>query len=334
MKRQANASKKTAALKPNHSNDKSAVYQDSAEPNSTKSANGDVGKQVVLSAASQELLDQVEAKEKEKLEILGGWARRLITTRTHMEKLNQTYRKLLYSRLQEAYGVYTEASKHNLGEVFFNNLRFQLKKKDIKVQTNSTDAAIVIRFVCGESVPNKSVHDWSTALIHGQVENVAADKFADWLTTKTLTTVIKERRALAKNDETRAERMRRARIVVLRLIEAREATPIHNFKTTVKNAEGQISKSGLWLGIGNATRRADRESFYADVNICMVLPPNIDTEIFILNQLARGVETNLERYEAEIDKFEQGTFSDDLWEMLVSAGEEEARASWTKSSGK
>ena len=77
-------------------------------------------------------------------------------------------------------------------------------------------------------------------------------------------------------------------------------------------------------GVGNATRRMDRESFYADLNLTMFLPPNIDIEFFIINALAKQIADNVDEYEEKIATLEESVWGDELWEKLTSAGFEES----------
>jgi hypothetical protein len=81
----------------------------------------------------------------------------------------------------------------------------------------------------------------------------------------------------------------------------------------------------MWLAIGNARRRFDRESFYADINLIAMLTPNIDLEIYIVNQLAKPFVANVEKYEMMINETEEKVWADELWEKMVSAGDEESK---------
>jgi hypothetical protein len=58
----------------------------------------------------------------------------------------------------------------------------------------------------------------------------------------------------------------------------------------------------------------DRESFYADINLAFLLPPNIDIEIYIINALARQIVDEVEKYEEQIATLEESVWSDELWE--------------------
>jgi uncharacterized coiled-coil protein SlyX len=281
--------------------------------------------QIVLKQDYEAKLAEFNERQGEIEKTIRDWGQRLAKTQKGMMKLNEAYRQFLYKLLQEAYAVYKEARSSELADDFFAELRYELKSKDIKIQSNTTDAALIIRFVCGADVATKTVHDYSRVLMGAEYSNVKSDGFAEWLQQQTMTKVIQNQREIENQTETRTDRMSRARRVVMRLIEAKETKPLLTGKTTAWNAEKMLGKEGLWIGIGNATRRMDRESFYADINLAFLLPPNIDIEIYIINALARQIVDEVEKYEERIATLEESVWSDELWEQLVSAGYEESQ---------
>jgi GrpB-like predicted nucleotidyltransferase (UPF0157 family) len=281
-------------------------------------------KKILLKAENENRMVEWEDKEKQKELVIGDWAKRLTSTKQRLEKLNNAYIDVLLKLLQEAYAVYGEVIRHELADVFFAELRGQLHSAGIKIQSNTPDASLVIRYICGNGYSSKSFSQYSRVLQAAEYNQIEPTNFVDWVKDKTMTKVVDEYRALENNTETRADRMSRARRVVMRLIEARETKPLLSGKTTAWKAERMLGKEGLWIGIGNATRRMDRENFYADINLAFLLPPNIDTEIFIINALAREIVDSVERYENEIATLEEAVWADALWERLVSAGFEES----------
>lgn len=273
----------------------------------------------------QEKYEEWEEAERKKEEVIKGWARRLVETKHKMRQVNEQYKKLMLGFLQEAYAVYVEIENSEYADDFYANVRWQLKTNEIKIQSNTPNAGLVIRFVCGAEIPTKTISDYSRVLEGASRNQVNPAEFEEWVRSKTMTKVIEDERAASSNAETYADRLKRARLVVLRALEARETKPLISQKTTAWAAEKMLSRDGLWLAVGNARRRYDRESFYADINILMMLTPNIDLEIHIVNQLAKPFVANVEKYEALINEMEEKVWADELWEMMVSAGDEESR---------
>jgi len=253
------------------------------------------------------------------------WGGRLATTKVRMEKLNKRYEELLLVLLNEAYSVYREVIKSEIADDFFSALWNQLYKDGIKVQSNTPNASLVIRYICGASISTKTVSNYAKVLEGADYHNIKPEQFVAWVNHKTMTRVIEDQRNIENNTETRAEKMARARAVIMRLIEARETKPEHSWKTTAWQAEKQISTQGLWVGIGNAHRILDGGSnFNASMNLVMMLPLNAEMERHLLNIYARTIVDGIDYYEKKMNEMEEALWADELWEKLVSAGYEES----------
>lgn len=271
-----------------------------------------------------------ELVESNKHDLVRGWAKRLNDARYKIQTMTQQYKKLMLNFLQEAYAVYRDVEAHDFADQFYNNVRWQLNLAEIKVQSNTPDASLLIRYVCGNEFSTKSISEYSRVLEAAKHNDIAADAFVEWVKQKTMTKVIEDQRALEKDKETYADRLKRARLVILRLLEAREAYPIISQQSTAWTAQNHLSGDGLWFGIGTALRRNDRESFYADIIMTLILPPNVDLEIYIINHLAKSIVSTVEKWEVKIDELEERVWADELWEKVVSAGNEESmkRNTW------
>ena len=257
--------------------------------------------------------------------VLRDWGGRLTTTKVRMEKLNKKYEELLLVLLNEAYSVYSEVIKSDLADDFFSSLWNQLHKDGIKIQKNTPNASLVIRYICGTAISTKTVSNYAKVLEGADYNSIKPKQFVAWVQHKTMTRVIENQRNIENNVETRAEKMSRARAVIMRLIEARETKPIFSWTTTAWQAEKQISESGLWIGIGNAHRILDGGSnFNASMNMTMMLPFNPEMERHILNIYAREIVDSVDYYEQQIKEMEDNLWADELWEKLVGAGYEES----------
>jgi hypothetical protein len=257
--------------------------------------------------------------------VMKDWGGRLATTKVRMEKLNKKYEELLLVLLNEAYSVYREVIKSDLADDFFSALWNQLYKDGIKVQSNTPNASLVVRYICGASISTKTVSNYAKVLEGANYNNIKPEQFVAWVQHKTMTRVIEDQRNIENNTETRAEKMARARAVIMRLIEARETKPEHSWKTTAWHAEKQLSKDGLWVGIGNAHRILDGGSnFNASMNLVMMLPLNAEMERHILNIYAKTIVDGIEYYEKQMNEIEEKLWAEELWEKLVSAGYEES----------
>jgi hypothetical protein len=242
-----------------------------------------------------------------------------------MRELQEIVERITIKLLNEAYSVYSEVVKSDLEEKFFDALWNQLYKEGIKIQRNTPNASLVIRFICGPTISTKTVSNYAKVLEGADYNNIKTEQFVAWVNHKTMTRVIEDQRNIENNVETRAEKMARARAVIMRLIEARETKPMFSWTTTAWQAEKQINKAGLWIGIGNAHRILDGGSnFNASMNLIMMLPMNAEMEKRLLDIYAREIVDGIDHYEQKMKVMEETVWADELWDKLVSAGYEES----------
>jgi len=277
-------------------------------------------KKVALSTEREQQLAEWKQKESADLAVMQDWGQRLAVTRKKVIKLNEQYRDLLYKFLQEAYAVYKEAQAHDLADSFFANVRGALLKQGIKIQTNTPDAALIVRLVFGADASTKSVSEYSKVLEAAVSRGVKSDMFAEWLKHETLNKVVIEQRAVLKELETPKDRLDRARRLILRLMDIRDAVPLFTHDTTAHTAEKNLGRSyGLCVALGHANRKMDRENFYAEMRFSLIMPVSLDLEIYIVDKLARYVMPSLIQYERELEQLSETVWADKMFEYLVAA---------------
>jgi hypothetical protein len=280
-------------------------------------------KPIQLNEEHEARVEEWRAQELAKEGFITVWARKLATTAKKVRDLNQQYHKILYKQLQDAYEVYDNVLRSEHCDDFFANLRGAMYANGFKIQSNTTDSALIIRFIFGIDTQTKTVHDYSRALDGARYDSVDTDKFAEWLERKTITKVIEEQRAIKREIETPAERLDRARRVVLRMLEIRETKPIIKFTTIEHTAERQLlgRELGLCVMLGYAYRKfgRDNDALDVDINLNFLLPPSLDFEIVIIDKLARYIIRDVEKYEADITDAEEQQWAEDVWERLVAS---------------
>ena len=280
-------------------------------------------KPIQLNEEHEARVAEWQAQELAKEGFITIWAKKLAITAKNVRELEKQYHKILYKQLQAAYEVYDNVLRSEHCDDFFANLRGALYAQGFKIQSNTTDSALIIRYVFGTNTQTKTIHDYSRALEGARYDSVDADKFAEWLERKTLTKVIEEQRAIKREIETPAERLDRARRVVLRMLEIRETKPIVKFTTIEHTAERQLlgRELGLCVMLGYAYRKFGRgdDALDVDINLNFLLPPSLDFEIVIIDKLARYIIRDVEKYEAAITDAEEQQWAEDVWERLVAS---------------
>ena len=275
---------------------------------------------VALSAEREQQLAEMNQREAAEKAMLIDWGQRLAVTRKKIINLNDQYRDLLYKYLQEAYAVYKEAQAHELAESLFANVRGALLKLGVKIQSNTPDASLIVRLVFGADASTKSVSEYSKVLEAAVSRGVKSDMFAEWLKKETLTKVVIEQRAEVKELETPKDRLDRARRLILRMMDIRDAVPLFTHDTTAHTAEKNLGRSyGLCVALGHANRKMDRESFYAEMRFSLIMPVSLDLEIYIVDKLARYVMPSLIQYERELEELSETVWADKMFENLVAA---------------
>jgi hypothetical protein len=294
------------------------VISNSNEPNTAITP-----KPIQLNEEHEARVAEWRAQELAKEGFITVWAKKLATTAKKVRDLNQQYHKILYKQLQDAYEVYDNVLRSEHCDDFFAHLRGAMYANGFKIQSNTTDSALIIRFIFGIDTQTKTVHDYSRALDGARYDSVDTGKFAEWLERKTITKVIEEQRAIKREIETPAERLDRARRVVLRMLEIRETKPIVKFTTIEHTAERQLlgRELGLCVMLGYAYRKFGRgdDALDVDINLNFLLPPSLDFEIIIIDKLARYIIRDVEKYEAKITDAEEQQWAEDVWERLVSS---------------
>jgi hypothetical protein len=308
--------KKKTAKQINESVKRKTVVSKSKVPNTAIAP-----KPIQLNEEHEARVAEWRSQELAKEGFITVWAKKLATTAKKVRDLNQQYRKILYKQLQVAYEVYDNVQRSEYSDDFYAHLRGHLYTQGFKIQSNTTDAALIIKYVFGIDTQTKTVGDYSRALEGAQYDSVDTDKFAEWLERKTITKVIEEQRAIKREIETPAERLDRARRVVLRMLEIRETKPIIKFTTIEHTAERQLlgRELGLCVMLGYAYRKFGRgdDALDVDINLNFLLPPSLDFEILIVDKLARYIIRDVEKYEANITDAEEQQWAEDVWERLV-----------------
>lgn len=288
---------------------------------------------VLEKPATRELAMVMEDADAEMARLSEKWAKDLQRVRHNVISVNRQYRQLMLKFISQAYGIYLEIDAVNWRDRIYENLRWTLYDQGIKTQRNTPDAALIIRYICGTDVPTKSVSDYTRVLEAAKRNQIEPKDFEAWIKQRTMTKVIEEQRHLDRFGENYEDRMRRARLLVMRLLEVREEMPTavktmseRSIKTTTAwhaEREWLNPMSSLWVAVGTARRRYDRESNTADV-ILQLLIKDTDLEFYIINYLAKHFVNNLDFYEQRIHEQEQKVWGEELWEYLISACDAES----------
>lgn len=227
------------------------------------------------------------------------------------------YTKALYKMLESLYSLYKRVNDSEYNSAFYANLRGGLRAHGVKIQSNTSDEALLIRFVLRASKP-KQVYDYSTVLAEALEQEVESSAFSKWIEETTIAGAISNYRQRISTQATYRDRLKRARLLVLRMLDIRETRPVGSFSYPTLLAERWVNRgTHLVVMIGYANRRYDRDSQTADVNILFALDPNIENDVWVINEMAKRIVTKVEMLEEKMNVLEKEVWADELYNQVV-----------------
>lgn len=227
------------------------------------------------------------------------------------------YRESLYKSLSEMYALYIDIEKSEHSGKFYANLRGFLLSSDVRIQSNSTEVSLVIRYIYENSLKPKLINDYGNALLEACLEEVEPHDFLDWIKKTTISKASQQYQQRAKIGMSREALINRSRILILRMMDVFEAQPIASFELPVRSAERKVHKgSDFVFLVGRGVRRFDRESHIADIRVCFFIPPGIDFEHMVINRLAKHLYNGVLDWEEEFEKTEEEVWAGDLYNYL------------------
>jgi hypothetical protein len=281
-------------------------------------------------AAYKEARERQEALEAKRHQEIEGYFLKLREITITFSNARQAYTAALYKMLEDIYALYKRVEESEYTTSFYANLRGGLREHGIKIQSNTTDEALLIRFVLRTSKP-KQVYDYSTVLSEALEQEVETEAFSSWIEKTTMRGAIENHRKRVSNHATYKDRLERARLLVLRMLDIRETQPIGTFSYPTFLADKWVNYgTKLVVLIGYATRRFDRESLTANVNVLFALDPNVDNDVWVVNELAKTIVGQVDTYEQRMNEIEESVWATELYDQLVAsyANYADKRAEW------
>jgi hypothetical protein len=273
----------------------------------------------------------IEKKEAEVTSFIKKQTDELKRIRQDVIKSQIKYRESLYKILSEMYALYIEIEKSEHSGQFYANLRGFLLSSDVRIQSNSTEVSLVIRYIYENSIKPKLINDYGNALLEACLEEVEPHDFLNWIKETTISKASQQYQQRAKVGMSREALINRARILILRMMDVFEASPLGSFEMTAWEAEKKVHQgSDFVFLVGRGVRRFDRESHIADIRVCFFIPPGIDFEHMVINRLAKHIYNGVLDWEEELEKVEERVWAGDLYNYLSDKEAQAAEKSHTQ----
>jgi hypothetical protein len=281
-------------------------------------------KPIVLSETSKQRMAEWQNKMKLQEQQVNDWLKRIIAVRKKYNIAKEEFRKQRYQAISEAYSIFIEAEDAENGDFLYAKIRELFKEHNIKVQSNTPDASLIIRFIFGD-IGTAQIFKYGSVLQVAKHSNIKIEDFTKWISEITISGAVQLSQIELQQAETYKERLARARIVIMKYFEIREVKPFATTTMLARHLQSYLSQNNsMCVMLGTGVRKFDRESDYADLNINAILPPNLELDELIVNRFAKYIVSSVDHFENEIREKEEEIWADELQHRLQEAGEEEA----------
>ena len=291
-------------------------------------------KTVELSPKALLRLAEIEKQEAEVTCFIKIQTDALKRIRRDVIKSQINYRDSLYISLAGIYQSYIEIESSDHSGKFYANLRGYLLSNDVRIQGNSTEVSLVIRYIYENSIKPKLINDYGNALLEACLQEIEPPDFLEWIKKTTISKASQQYQQRAKVGQGREALINRARILILRMMDIFEAQPIASFEMLAWTAEKKVHRGSDFIFLlARGVRRFDRESHIADIRVCFFIPPGIDFEHMVINRLARHIYNDVLDWEEELEKIEEEVWAGDLYNYLSdkeAQAAERSHAQWTE----
>ena len=247
--------------------------------------------------------------------------------RNRLEKLSDREKIKTTEGLRDCYGIYEFIETNKDGAMFYDILRSYYKATLEKIQSNTPDEALLVRFIFSKK-SKKQISEYATVLRHARETGIAKNDFIKWYNDTTQTRIL----ALARKSSTAdsQEKLKRAKIALLRYFDIREEWPLGHFDYPEYLAAKQVHlPDDLILVVCRGVRKFNRDIYFdpenpgatrvpmAEISALHFIPTNVDLVNDIVTRIARELAFNIDAIEKQIDEKTEQVWANDLTSLLM-----------------
>ena len=281
----------------------------------------DVPKKVELADHYQVLKVKWEQDKVREAAFIKTITDRLKAINSDVSKARTAYRDSVYLNLTTLYCCYTDIEDSEFKDDFYANLRGYLHSENIRLQANSTEVGLAIRYVFGDIKP-KTIVDYGIVLTTARELGIGIADFYEWIKKRTISGTVKERNQNVQVKDSLKDKMFRARLVILRMLDYKEQTNLTMYQKPALLAEKDVHSqygSHIVILIARALRGFDRQSHIANYNLVFAIPPSIELEQLIIDRLAKDIVGEIDYWEKELDARDESEWANELYEHVEEA---------------
>lgn len=247
--------------------------------------------------------------------------------RNRLEKLSDREKIKTTEGLRDCYGIYEFIETNKDGAMFYDILRSYYKATLAPIQSNTPDEALLVRFIFSKR-SKKQVSEYATVLRYARETGISKNDFIKWYNDTTQTRIL----ALARKSSTAdsQEKLKRAKIALLRYFDIREESPLGHFDYPEYLANKQVHlPDELIFVICRGVRKFNRDIYFdpdnpgltsvpmAEISALHFIPPNIDLLNDIITRVARGLAPNIDDIEKQIKEKTEEVWAHDMTNLLT-----------------
>lgn len=272
--------------------------------------------------------DIFKARIEERDRAHGKFLKQLEKLRERIQLEASRQRVKLAEALRDIYGIYDviEASPEPYN--FYGILKSYLCVTKPNRSWSTTPNENLLPWVVFPDRHKKVISEYGTVLRYAREVKVAKNDFVKWYSVSTQTKILEKARTSATADH--RDKLRRARIVLLRLFDIREEWPLGHFDYPEYLAERQVHlPNDLIFVICRGVRKFNRDVHFdpdhpertivpmAEVRALHFIPPTVDVINDLIDRIARFMVPRIDEIEAEINSKSQQVWAHDLTGFLM-----------------
>lgn len=267
---------------------------------------------------------RIEQRDREHSKFL----KQLEKLRERIQVEESRQRVKLAEALRDIYGIYDVIEASSEPYNFYGVLKSYLSVTKPNRSWTTTPDENLLPWIIFPDRHKKVISEYGTVLSYAREVKVAKKDFVKWYTTTTQTKILEKARTSATADH--RDKLRRARIVLLRLFDIREEWPLGHFDYPEYLAERQVHlPNDLIFVICRGVRKFNRDVQFdpdqpqrtrvpmAEVRALHFIPPTVDVINDMIDRIARFMVPRIEEIEAEINAKTERVWAHDLTGYLM-----------------
>ncbi len=247
--------------------------------------------------------------------------------RNRLEKLSSREKVKTTEGLRDCYSIYEFLEGSKDGEIFYNTLRSYYKATLEKIQSNTPDESLLVRFIFSKK-STKQVSEYATVLRYALETGISKHNFVKWYNETTQTRIL----CLARKSSTAdsKDKLSRAKVALLRYFDIQEQWPLGHFDYPEYLAAKQVHlPDDLMFVICRGVRKFNRDTYFdpenpnatsvpmAEISALHFIPTNIDLINDVINRLARSLIPNINDIEEQVNIKTEQIWANDMNNLLM-----------------